>query len=91
MALAALQRLPPVSTMSSVERVNGSPIKELAFLDTIAPIEASLSDKIKYLTVAPVFAEAIERIPAQVHIGLGLEDQHPLASCPELCGQGAES
>ena len=31
----------------AVERVNASPIKELAFLDTIAPIEASLSDKIK--------------------------------------------
>ena len=50
----------------AVERVNGSPIKELAFLDTIAPIEASLSDKIKYLTVAPMFAEAIERIYQEI-------------------------
>ena len=52
----------------AVERVNGSPIKELAFLDTIAPIEASLSDKIKYLTVAPVFAEAIERIYQEISV-----------------------
>jgi len=46
----------------AVERVNASPIKELAFLDTIAPIEASLSDKIKYLSVANLFAEAIDCI-----------------------------
>ena len=52
----------------AVERVNASPIKELAFLDTIAPIEASLSDKIKYLTVAPVFAEAIERIYQEISV-----------------------
>ena len=52
----------------AVERVNGSPIKELAFLDTIAPIEASLSDKIKYLTVAPMFAEAIERIYQEISV-----------------------
>ena len=52
----------------AVERVNGSPIKELAFLDTIAPIEASLSEKIKYLTVAPVFAEAIERIYQEISV-----------------------
>ena len=52
----------------AVERVNGSPIKELAFLDTIAPIEASLSEKIKYLTVAPMFAEAIERIYQEISV-----------------------
>ena len=52
----------------AVERVNASPIKELAFLDTIAPIEASLSDKIKYLTVAPMFAEAIERIYQEISV-----------------------
>ena len=52
----------------AVERVNASPIKELAFLDTIAPIEASLSEKIKYLTVAPVFAEAIERIYQEISV-----------------------
>ena len=46
----------------AVERINDSVITELAFLDTIAPIDPSLSNKIKYLTVAPMFAEAIERI-----------------------------
>ena len=52
----------------AVERVNASPLKELAFLDTIAPIDPALSDKIKYLTVAPVFAEAIERIYQEISV-----------------------
>ena len=52
----------------AIDRINSSDIKELAFLDTIAPIEASLSEKIKYLTVAPVFAEAIERIYQEISV-----------------------
>ena len=52
----------------AVERVNASPLKELAFLDTIAPIDPALSDKIKYLTVAPMFAEAIERIYQEISV-----------------------
>ena len=52
----------------AVERVNGSPIKELAFLDTIAPIDPALSEKIRYLTVAPMFAEAIERIYQEISV-----------------------
>ena len=52
----------------AIERINGSVIKELAFLDTIAPIDAALSGKIKYLTVAPMFAEAIERIYQEISV-----------------------
>ena len=52
----------------AVERINDSVIPELAFLDTIAPIEPSLSNKIKYLTVAPMFAEAIERIYQELSV-----------------------
>ncbi len=52
----------------AIERINDSPITELAFLDTIAPIDPSLSSKIKYLTVAPMFAEAIERIYQEISV-----------------------
>ncbi len=52
----------------AIERINASVITELAFLDTIAPIDPSLSQKIKYLTVAPMFAEAIERIYQEISV-----------------------
>ena len=52
----------------AIERINNSVITELAFLDTIAPIEPGLSDKIKYLTVAPMFAEAIERTYQEISV-----------------------
>ena len=52
----------------AVERINASVIKELAFLDTIPAIDPALSDKIKYLTVAPMFAEAIERIYQEISV-----------------------
>ena len=52
----------------AVERINDSVITELAFLDTIAPIHPSLSNKIKYLTVAHMFAEAIERIYQEISV-----------------------
>ena len=45
-----------------MERIAESPIKELVFLDTIQLPEEKKLDKIKQLPVAPVFAEAIERI-----------------------------
>ena len=50
------------------DRINDSVITELAFLDTIAPIDSSLCSKIKYLTVAPMFAEAIERIYQEISV-----------------------
>ena len=52
----------------AIERINSSVITELAFLDTIAPIDPALSAKIKYLTVAPMFAEAIERIYQEISV-----------------------
>ena len=52
----------------AIDRINNSDITELALLDTIPAIDAGLSDKIKYLTVAPMFSEAIERIYQEVSI-----------------------
>jgi len=52
----------------AIGRINDSVITELAFLDTIAPIDPALSGKIKYLTVAPMFAEAIERIYQEISV-----------------------
>ena len=52
----------------AIGRINDSAITELAFLDTIAPVDPSLSKKIKDLTVAPMFAEAIERIYQEISV-----------------------
>ena len=49
------------------ERIANSCIKELTFLNTIPPLEGACS-KIKYLSVAPMFAEAIERIYQEISI-----------------------
>ena len=52
----------------AIERINDSVITELAFLDTITPVAPDKSEKIKYLTVAPMFAEAIERIYQEISV-----------------------
>ena len=53
----------------AIERINASPIKELILLDTIPyPEDQPKSDKIEYLTVAHMFAEAIARIYEEVSI-----------------------
>jgi ribose-phosphate pyrophosphokinase len=52
----------------AIQRINESYIKELVFLDTIPEIDTKKSDKIKFLSVAPAFAEAIERIWEEVSI-----------------------
>ena len=52
----------------AIERINNSVITEVALLDSIPAIDPALSPKIKYLTVAPMFAEAIERIYQEVSI-----------------------
>ena len=52
----------------AIDRLNSSPIQELALLDTIPAIDPAKSDKIKYLSVAPMFCEAIERIYQEVSI-----------------------
>ena len=49
--------------------IEKSPIEELMFLDTIPPTDrARQSGKIKYLTVAHLFADAIDRIYQEVSI-----------------------
>ncbi len=44
----------------AIDRINNSDIEELYFTDSIAP--KNNSEKIKYLSVATAFAEAIERV-----------------------------
>ncbi len=53
----------------ALERIEASPIKELLFLDTIPfPKDKVMPEKIRYLSTAPVFAEAIRRIYEEVSI-----------------------
>ena len=52
----------------AIDRINASPIQELAFLDTIPAIDPNRCDKVKYLSVAPMISEAIERIYQEVSI-----------------------
>ena len=53
----------------AIERVENSCIKELLLLDTIPyPEDKPKCDKIKYLSVAPVFADAIDRIYEEISI-----------------------
>ena len=52
----------------AIERINSSAIEELALLNTIPAIDPSLSPKIKYLSVGPMFSEAIERIYQETSI-----------------------
>jgi ribose-phosphate pyrophosphokinase len=53
---------------SAIDRINSSYIKELVLLDTIPfPVDVE-SSKIQYISVAKLFAEAIERIYEEVSI-----------------------
>ena len=52
----------------AIDRINDSVITELALLDTIPAIDPKKSSKIKYLPVAPMFAEAIERIYQEISV-----------------------
>jgi len=53
----------------AIERLESSVIDELLLLDTIPyPKDQPATDKIKYLSVAPIFAEAITRIYEEVSI-----------------------
>ncbi len=60
----------PVFSSQAVERITNSPIKEVVVTNTIdisEKISKSLS-KIKVLSVAPIFAEAIKRIHGELSI-----------------------
>ncbi len=53
----------------AIERIENSCIKELLLLDTIPyPTDAQSCDRIKYMSVAPVFAEAIQRVYEEISI-----------------------
>ena len=53
----------------AIDRISASPIQELLLLDTIPyPADKPKCEKIRYLPVAHVFAEAIERIYEEVSI-----------------------
>ena len=52
----------------ALERINESVIQELALLDTIPAVDTEKCSKIKYLSVAPMFAEAIERIYQEISL-----------------------
>ena len=46
----------------AIERIKKSPIKELVITNTIPLEEEKKIDKIKVVSIAPLFAEAIKRI-----------------------------
>ena len=52
----------------ALDRLNNSVIEEIAFLDTIPAVDTEACSKIKYLSVAPMFAEAIERIYQEISV-----------------------
>jgi len=52
----------------AVERIENSVVKEIIFSDTIPHERSKGSEKIKYLTAAPLFAEAIKRTFEEVSI-----------------------
>ncbi|MDO4563501.1 MAG: ribose-phosphate diphosphokinase [Clostridia bacterium] len=58
----------PVLSGPAIERIEESPIKELVVLNTIELPEEKKIDKIKILSVAPLFAEAIERIYEDISV-----------------------
>ena len=52
----------------ALDRQNNSVIEELALLNTISPADTAKCPKLKYLSVAPMFSEAIERIYQDISI-----------------------
>lgn len=52
----------------AIERIERSAIKEMVFLDTVPTRPEIQCDKIKYISVAKMFAEAIERIYEEVSV-----------------------
>ena len=59
----------PLEDVPAIDRINDSYISELLLLDTIPyPADQEVSRKIKYLSVAPIFADAIRRIYEEVSI-----------------------
>ncbi len=57
-----------VLSAPALERIENSVIKEVALLNTIPETTGAGCSKIKYLSVAPMFAEAIERTYQEISI-----------------------
>ncbi|MCL2368276.1 MAG: ribose-phosphate pyrophosphokinase [Oscillospiraceae bacterium] len=54
---------------AATERISKSHIREVTLLNTIPPQDEQLAcDKVKYLSVAPIFAEAIDRVYEEVPV-----------------------
>lgn len=58
----------PVLSGPAIERLEASPIKELVCLNTIELPPEKIMKKTKVLSVAPIFAEAIERIYEDISV-----------------------
>lgn len=58
----------------ALERIDSSAIKELVTLNTINVPESSISPKFTFLSVAPVFAEAIKRIYEDISVSKLFEE-----------------
>ena len=58
----------PVLSGPAIERLEASPIQELVCLNTIELPPEKIMKKTKILSVAPIFAEAIERIYEDVSV-----------------------
>ena len=80
----------PVLSGPAFERIEQSPIDELIVLDTIVIPPEKKSDKIKVLSVAPVFAEAIERIHENLSVSTLFERKliMPAWATPATLTQG---
>lgn len=57
----------------AIERINNSPIKELVVTSTVPVEEEKMIDKIKIVSIEPLFAEAIKRLNEDRPIGNLLE------------------
>ena len=60
----------PVLSGPAIERIENSVIEEMVFLNTIPAPDGLKSDKIKFLDVAPMFAEAIQRTYDEVSLSI---------------------
>lgn len=60
----------------AIERIDRSPIKELVTLDTIPLTKEKRIDKVTSITVAEIFAEAIERIYGDISISTLFTQQY---------------
>lgn len=64
----------PVLSRDAVERVENSPIEQLVVTDTIPVQKGKHTDKLTVLSVAPLLADAIERIHEDLSVSALCED-----------------